>query len=96
MSHQIPSDQTSLDQTPPDQTPLTHLAAGDRSTVAELRGGRSFVSRLATLGFTPGAPLVVVQNYGRGPLIVRVRDTRIALGRGEAKRVLVRRSTSRG
>ena len=71
--------------------PLTQLRAGDQSTVAELHGGRSFVSRLATLGFTPGAPLIVVQDYGSGPLIVRVRDTRIALGRGEADRILVRR-----
>ncbi|MBN1641793.1 MAG: ferrous iron transport protein A [Anaerolineae bacterium] len=76
----------------PHDIPLTELAAGEQSTVAELRGGRSFVSRLATLGFTLGAPLVVVQNFGRGPLIVRVRDTRIALGRGEAERVLVQRA----
>ena len=73
--------------------PLTQLGAGEQGTVAELRGGRSFVSRLATLGFTPGALLTVVQNYGRGPLIVRVRDTQIALGRGEADRIYVRRNS---
>ena len=73
--------------------PLTQLAVGEEGTVAELRGGGHFVSRLATLGFTPGALLSIVQNYGRGPLIVRVRDTRIALGRGEAGRVFVRKDT---
>jgi ferrous iron transport protein A len=46
---------------------------------------------MTALGFTPGADVTVVQNYGRGPLIARVRDARIALGRGEAKRVYVRR-----
>ena len=74
-------------------TPLAQLSVEERGTVAELHGGRHFVSRLATLGFTPGAELVVVQNFGRGPLIVRVRDTRIALGRGEAERIYVRRHT---
>jgi Fe2+ transport system protein FeoA len=31
------------------------------------------------------------QNFGSGPVIVKVRDTRIALGRGEAMKVLVKR-----
>ena len=47
------------------------------------------MSRLATLGFTPGAKLTMVQNFGHGPLIVNIRDTRIALGRGEAAKVYV-------
>jgi len=46
---------------------------------------------MLTLGLTPGAGVTVLQNYGHGPLIVRVRDTRVALGRGEASNVLVRR-----
>jgi len=59
--------------------------------VQDLAGGRGFVGRLAALGFTPGAEVTMVQNFGRGPVIVLVRDTRIALGRGEARKVLIRR-----
>ena len=70
--------------------PLTELAPDQEGAVAELRGGSGFISRLATLGFTLGAPLRMVQNYGHGPLIVRIRDTRIALGRGEARKIVVR------
>jgi len=44
---------------------------------------------VAALGFTPGVEVTVVQNYGRGPILVTVRDTHIALGRGEALKVLV-------
>jgi ferrous iron transport protein A len=69
--------------------PLTELDTDEEGAVSELGGGRTLVSRLATLGFTPGAPLKMVQNFGNGPLIVRVRDTRIALGRGEANKVFV-------
>jgi Fe2+ transport system protein FeoA len=43
------------------------------------------------MGFTPGAEVTVLQNFGRGPLIARVRDARIALGRGEARKIQVRR-----
>ena len=46
-------------------------------------------SRLATLGFTPGTPVRMIQNFGRGPIIVSVRGAQIALGRREAHRVHV-------
>jgi ferrous iron transport protein A len=70
---------------------LISLAPGEAGVVHRLAGGRSFVSRLAALGFTPGSQVTVIQNLGRGALIVRVRDTRVALGRGEAAKVWVQR-----
>ena len=70
-------------------TTLSNLAPGEVGVVRELVGGWGFMSRLATLGFTPGAKLTMVQNFGHGPLIVNIRDTRIALGRGEAAKVYV-------
>jgi len=69
---------------------LHTLKTGETGEVVGLVGGRDLVSRLATLGFTPGAKVTMVQNYGRGPVIVTVRDTRIALGRGEAGKIRVR------
>ncbi|MBC7240186.1 MAG: ferrous iron transport protein A, partial [Chloroflexi bacterium] len=42
------------------------------------------------LGFTPGAEVTMVRNPGRGPVIVSVLDTSVALGRGQASRVHVR------
>ncbi len=69
--------------------PLNAAPTGARVVVQEVRGGQGILSRLATLGFTPGALLTVVQNFGRGPLIVAVRDARIALGRGEAGAIQV-------
>ncbi len=68
---------------------LRGLATGASAQVAALTGGHALVARLAALGLTPGAGLEVVQNPGRGPVIVRVRDTRLVLGRREAGYVLV-------
>ena len=51
--------------------------------------GRQLNNRLLVLGFTIGTEVIVLQNYGRGPVILSVRDSHVALGRGEAKRVLV-------
>lgn len=68
---------------------LGTLPAGKTATVAELQGGRGFTTRMAALGFTPGAEITMIQNFGSGPVIVLVRGTRIALGRGEAEHVWV-------
>ncbi len=49
-------------------------------------------TRLVSLGFTPGAEVSMSQNYGRGPLIVTVRGTHVALGRVEAAKIFVEQS----
>ena len=70
---------------------LSAVKSGELVQIQQMKGGHHFLSRLASLGFTPGARLKVVQNYGHGPIIVNVRDTRVALGRGEAAKILVNR-----
>lgn len=57
--------------------------------VRALRGGQELMSRLTAMGLVAGAPVEVLQNRGHGSLLVRVRDSRIALGRGEAVKILV-------
>lgn len=68
---------------------LSTVKSGVSAEIQRMLGGHHFLSRLASLGFTPGARLRVVQNYGHGPIIVSVRETRVALGRGEAEKILV-------
>ena len=71
---------------------LNALQPHERGIVTDLIGGRGLLSRMATMGFTPGAEVTMVQNFGRGPLIVLIRDTRVALGRGEAGKIRIRRA----
>ncbi len=68
---------------------LSALPAGRQVVVDSLEGGHEFRSRLANLGFTAGARLKIVQNYGHGPMLVSLRGTLVALGRAEAAQVLV-------
>jgi ferrous iron transport protein A len=70
------------------------MRPGERGVVLDLAGGRGLLGRMASLGFTPGAEVTVLQNFGHGPLITQVRGARIALGRGEAGRVRVRRRSA--
>ena len=74
---------------------LSSVPAGEAVRIQNMQGGHTFLSRLASLGFTPGAQLKVVQNFGRGPIIVNLRDTRVALGRGEAGKIIVERLAGR-
>ena len=69
---------------------LVELEAGQAGTVVGCGGGPGLMSRLAAMGFTPGSRVSVLNNHGRGPLLVLVHGARVALGRGEAARVLVR------
>jgi ferrous iron transport protein A len=72
-----------------DPISLAELPIHGRAIIESLGVGRLEVNRLAALGFTPGAEVDVLQNNGRGPLIVTVRGTQVALGRGEAAKILV-------
>lgn len=68
---------------------LSEVKKGEEFRVIEIKGGRGFHSRMASLGLTMGSKVKVLHNYGRGPIIILVRDTRIALGRGEAEKIMV-------
>lgn len=68
---------------------LDQLNSGQKGVILGLHGGHGIVGRLATLGFTPGTSVEVVRNHGHGPLIVLVRGSQIALGRGEAAHVIL-------
>lgn len=74
--------------------PLDELPSGARGRVKGLKGGNTFVSRMASLGLSMGSEVTVRQNYGHGPLIILARDTRLALGRGEARKILVEETRS--
>ena len=82
---------TNMPQTEKHVIPLNTLAKGEHAYLDTLPGGRAISNRLVSLGFTPGVELGMLQNYGHGPLIVALRGTRVALGRGEAGKILVRR-----
>lgn len=68
---------------------VSELPAGRSGVLRLLRGGEEFTHRMVALGFTPGVNLTIVQNHGHGPILIDVRGTRVALGRGEAHKVLV-------
>jgi ferrous iron transport protein A len=47
------------------------------------------VTRLAAFGIIPGTVVTVLGNAGAGPVILEARGSRLALGRGQAARIVV-------
>jgi ferrous iron transport protein A len=68
--------------------PLSKAKADQELELVEIQAGHKLTHRLAELGLTPGVKLRLVQVNG-GPLLVSVRGSRIALGRGMAEKLLV-------
>jgi len=68
--------------------PLSMTAIGERVRLESILGGGKINQRLTALGLTPGVELCIVQDAG-GPLLISVRDSRIALGRGMAQKIMV-------
>lgn len=75
--------------------PLTMAAIGEQVRLESIKGGKKMLRRLSALGLTPGVELSVVQNAG-GALLLSVRGSRIALGRGMSQRVMVSLTGNKG
>jgi ferrous iron transport protein B len=68
---------------------LVDLKPGKTGNIRKLEGNRSYVARLAALGFTIGAPVKILRKNSHGPLIVSLRGTQIALGYDEAEGIRI-------
>lgn len=68
--------------------PLSKAVIGETVCLVKLEGGKGLQRRLAEMGLTPGVHLRVLQDCG-GPLLVAIRSSRIALGRGMAEKITV-------
>lgn len=73
------------------EIPISDLGSGESGVVRSFAGGRGMLGRCLSMGFTPGSPVRVIENYGRGPILVSVCDTEVALGREIAGRIMVTR-----
>ena len=68
--------------------PLTMAASGERNTVKKINGKDEVRRFLESLGFVEGGDVTVVSQIG-GNLIVNVKDTRVALSKSMAKRIMI-------
>lgn len=68
--------------------PLSMMKTGERSTIKKINGRDETKRFLESLGFIVGSSVAVVCETG-GNMILNVKDTRIALDKAMATRIIV-------
>jgi len=68
--------------------PLTMANPAEESTILKITGKDEVRQHLAELGFVVGATVSVVSEMA-GNVIVQVKESRVALDRGMANRIMV-------
>ncbi len=69
------------------QKPLDQFQPGARIKIECVRCGLGFQRRLCELGLFDGAEVEIVKNDRFGPLIIKILNSKIALGRHQARRI---------
>ena len=59
-------------------------------TLIAINAGFGLRRRLADMGLSPGVNLRIIQSQIPGPVIIDLRGSRLALGRGMAQRIIVK------
>jgi Fe2+ transport system protein FeoA len=70
-------------------TPLSTLTYGTQAKIAKINAGSNLLKRLNEMGLTLGTTIKVVSDPSGGPILIEVRDSRLALGRGVATKIYV-------
>lgn len=68
--------------------PLDMADMGEENVIKKVGGGQDVKKRLEDLGFTVGGSVTVVAAIG-GNVIVKVKESRIAISREMARRIMV-------
>lgn len=68
--------------------PLMLATVGEENIIKKIEGDPEMKSHLEDLGFSVGARATVVSTLG-GDVVVKVRETKVAISRETAQRILV-------
>ena len=68
--------------------PLTFANAGETGYIQKITGKDEVRQHLAELGFVVGEPVTVVSQIG-GNMILAVKDSRVALDKSLANRIMI-------
>jgi ferrous iron transport protein A len=67
---------------------LIEVSQGQRVTLVNIFGGKGIRSKLYSMGLIPGVKFTVLKT-GAGPVMVAIKDTRLAIGFNMARRIMV-------
>jgi len=73
---------------------LDSLKENEEAQIIRINAGRNLVLRLSDMGLVPNTKFKVILNPSLGPILLEVRGTKLAIGRGMARKIVVMRENS--
>ncbi len=71
--------------------PLTFASENEIVEVVRIEGGHGAYAKLMEMGIIPSAKIKMLYN-AKGPVIIAVNDSKYAIGKGIASKIIVRRT----
>jgi len=68
--------------------PLSMVREGKEVKIHCVNCGRGLRARLCDLGLYEGSKVKVIKNDISGPIILKIKDSKIVLGRGQAHKIM--------
>lgn len=68
--------------------PLTMATVGEKNNIKKITGKDEVRQHLAELGFVVGSQVIIVSQIG-GNMILSIKDSRIALDKDMANRIMI-------
>ncbi len=68
---------------------LNEVRENTDAIINELKGDARFISRITSIGLTPGCRVSIIKNDKNRPVLLYSRDTMIAVNRKECAGILV-------
>ena len=68
---------------------LSEAEPGNKYSVVEIKDEERLLNRLSSMGIMCNSELVVCQNNKKQPVLIFTRDTLVAIGREESKKIYV-------
>ena len=67
---------------------LSDAMPGNGYCIQEIKEENRLVNRLSSMGLLCGSTVEVCQNYKKQPVLLYARDTLVAIGREESKKIM--------
>ncbi len=68
---------------------LSDATAGSRYCICEIKEENLLVNRLSSMGLLCESTIEACQNHKKQPVLIFARDTLVAIGREESKKIMV-------
>jgi len=73
-----------------DRLSLAEMGENRCGTIARIEGDSRFISRIVSIGLTPGPAFTLLKNDKRSPVLVFCRDTVIGINHKECSQIFVK------